>query len=173
MKGPTTWKGAIFSGSPPRIDRYPEDALIVFGSTASPYPGVHNVISSHDRQTRTLPPDEPIYHDVIKRENQGPTESGFRTRLRRTDKFPMRCIASEDETAEAFLHWFQYLDLLPLVLYSDGPLSSEEAASYGFIIHQNNLLVFNGSGRLGTAAVFDAEVTGELKGLKAALNLEK
>lgn len=82
-------------------------------------------------------------------------------------------IASEDETAEAFLHWLQYLDLLPLVLYLDGSLSSEEAASYGFIIHQNNLLVFNGSGRHGPAAVFDAEATGELKGLKAALNLEK
>jgi hypothetical protein len=52
-------------------------------------------------------------------------------------------IASKDETAEAFLHWLQYLDPLTLVVYSDGSLSSEGAASNGFTIHQNNLSVFD------------------------------
>jgi hypothetical protein len=82
-------------------------------------------------------------------------------------------IASKDETAEAFLHWLQYLDPLTLVVYSDGSLSSEGAASNGFTIHQNNLSVFDGSCHLGPADVFDAEATGALEGLKAALNLRE
>ncbi|RKK08452.1 hypothetical protein BFJ65_g17114 [Fusarium oxysporum f. sp. cepae] len=62
---------------------------------------------------------------------------------------------------------------LTLVVYSDGSLSSEGAASYGFTIHQNNIPIFDGSGRLGPAEVFDAEATGALEGLKAALNLRE
>ncbi|EXK24725.1 pyruvate decarboxylase [Fusarium oxysporum f. sp. melonis 26406] len=65
------------------------------------------------------------------------------------------------------------------VAHTDGPtlinygsLSSEGAASYGFTIHQNNVPIFDGSGRLGPAEVFDAEATGALEGLKAALNLQ-
>ncbi|RKK71609.1 hypothetical protein BFJ68_g18332, partial [Fusarium oxysporum] len=72
----------------------------------------------------------------------------------------------------AFLHWVERLDPLTLVVYSDGSLSSEGAASYGFTIHQNNVPIFDGSGRLGPAEVFDAEATGALEGLKAALNLQ-
>jgi hypothetical protein len=44
-------------------------------------------------------------------------------------------------------------------------------ASYGFIIYQDNSPIFEGSGRLGPAEVFDAEARGALEGLKAALNL--
>ncbi|KAJ0136934.1 Uncharacterized protein HZ326_20052, partial [Fusarium oxysporum f. sp. albedinis] len=49
--------------------------------------------------------------------------------------------------------------------------STEGAASYGFAIHQKDLSICDGSGRLGPAEVFDAEATGALEGLKAALNL--
>ncbi|KAL9572092.1 hypothetical protein ACKAV7_003809 [Fusarium commune] len=59
------------------------------------------------------------------------------------------------------------------IVYSDGSLSSQGAASYGFTIHQDSLPVLHGSGRLGPAEVFDAEATGALQGLKAALNLQE
>ena len=58
-----------------------------------------------------------------------------------------------------------------MIVYSDGSLSSEGAASYGFAIHQNDLSICDGSGRLGPAEVFDAEATGALDGLKAAQGL--
>jgi hypothetical protein len=79
--------------------------------------------------------------------------------------------ASKEKTASAFLRWVQSLDPLTLVVYSDGSLSSEGAASYGFTIYQDNIPIFDGSGRLGPAGVFDAEATGALEDLKAALNL--
>ncbi|KAM5361864.1 hypothetical protein ACJA88_014282 [Fusarium oxysporum] len=113
------------------------------------------------------------------------------TRLRRTDellapcerpKLVQRCfhqeqmpplqMASKEKSTGAFLHWVERLDPLTLVVYSDGSLSSEGAASYGFTIHQNNVPIFDGSGRLGPAEAFDAEATGALEGLKAALNLQ-
>ncbi|RKK06271.1 hypothetical protein BFJ65_g18873 [Fusarium oxysporum f. sp. cepae] len=81
--------------------------------------------------------------------------------------------ASKDKSADAFSRWVESLDPLTLVVYSDGSLSSEGAASYGFTIHQNNIPIFDGSGRLGPAEVFDAEATGALEGLKAALNLRE
>jgi hypothetical protein len=81
-------------------------------------------------------------------------------------------MASKEKSTGAFLHWIERLDPLTLVVYSDGSLSSEGAASYGFTIHQNNVPIFDGSGRLGPAEVFDAEATGALEGLKAALNLQ-
>ncbi|KAG4277080.1 hypothetical protein FPRO04_14184, partial [Fusarium proliferatum] len=112
------------------------------------------------------------------------------TRLRRTDELLASCtrpklvqryfhkeqipplqIASKEKSADAFIRWVESLDLLTLVVYSDGSLSSEEVASYGFTIYQNNVPIFDGSGRLGPAEVFDAEATGALEGLKAALNL--
>ncbi|PCD25803.1 hypothetical protein AU210_012239 [Fusarium oxysporum f. sp. radicis-cucumerinum] len=119
-----------------------------------------------------------------------PSKSVFRTRLRRTDELLASCtrpklvqryfhkeqipplqIASKEKSADAFIRWVESLDLLTLVVYSDGSLSSEEVASYGFTIYQNNVPIFDGSGRLGPAEVFDAEATGALEGLKAALNL--
>ncbi|KAJ3454032.1 hypothetical protein MRS44_018664 [Fusarium solani] len=58
-------------------------------------------------------------------------------------------------------------------LNTDGSLSSEGAARYGFTIHQVNLPIFDRSGRLGPAEVFDAEAAGALEGLRAALNLRE
>ncbi|KAJ3455637.1 hypothetical protein MRS44_017119 [Fusarium solani] len=147
---------------------------------------------AHPLASQTLPPSQPTYHDLIKRRYQVQAESNFRTRLRRTDELLAPCArptliqqrfsqeqmpplqtASKEETAEAFLHWVQSLDPLTLVVYSDGSLSSEGAASYGFTIHQDNLPIFDGSGHLGPAEVFDAEAAGALEGLKAALNLQE
>uniref|UniRef100_A0A0D2XRS7 RNase H type-1 domain-containing protein n=1 Tax=Fusarium oxysporum (strain Fo5176) TaxID=660025 RepID=A0A0D2XRS7_FUSOF len=82
-------------------------------------------------------------------------------------------MASKDKSADAFSHWVESLDPLTLVVYSDGSLSSEGAASYGFTIHQDKVPIFDGSGRLGPAEAFDAEATGALEGLKAALNLRE
>ncbi|KAF5250736.1 hypothetical protein FOXYS1_14852, partial [Fusarium oxysporum] len=65
--------------------------------------------------------------------------------------------ASKEKTASASLRWVQSLDPLTLVVYSDGSLSSEGAASYGFTIHQDKVPIFDGSDRLGPAEVFDAE----------------
>ncbi|KAL9563791.1 hypothetical protein ACKAV7_012033 [Fusarium commune] len=147
---------------------------------------------AHPLASRTRPPSQPAYHDLIKRRYQVQTESSFRTRLRRTDELLAPCArpklieqrfnqeqmpplqtASKKETADAFLRWVQSLDPLTLVVYSDGSLSSQGAASYGFTIHQDSLPVLHGSGRLGPAEVFDAEATGALQGLKAALNLQE
>ncbi|KAL9561280.1 hypothetical protein ACKAV7_014635 [Fusarium commune] len=147
---------------------------------------------SHPLASRTHPPRQHTYHDLIKRRYQMQTENGFRTRLRRTDELFAPCArpklvqrrfqqeetvplqaASKEKTASAFLRWLQSLDPLTLVVYSDGSLSSEGAASYGFTIHQNNIPISDGSGRLGPAEVFDVEATGALEGLKAALNLRE
>ncbi|KAI7767315.1 hypothetical protein LZL87_013936 [Fusarium oxysporum] len=77
--------------------------------------------------------------------------------------------APKEESAEAFLQWVKAADPTTWIIYSDGLLSSEGAASYGFAIYQKDLSICDGLGRLGPAEVFDAEVTGALKGLKAAL----
>ncbi|KAG7402495.1 hypothetical protein Forpi1262_v018935 [Fusarium oxysporum f. sp. raphani] len=81
--------------------------------------------------------------------------------------------ASKEKSADAFSRWVESLDPLTLVVYSDGSLSAERVASYGFTIHQDNIPIFDGSGRLGPAEVFDAEATGALEGLKAALKLRE
>jgi hypothetical protein len=65
--------------------------------------------------------------------------------------------ASKEETANAFLRLAQSLNPLTIVIYSDGSLSSEGAASYGFTIHQDNLSILDGLSRLGPAEAFDAE----------------
>ncbi|KAF5239890.1 hypothetical protein FANTH_9772 [Fusarium anthophilum] len=67
--------------------------------------------------------------------------------------------ASKEQSAITFSRWVEPLDLHALVVYSDGSLSSEEAASYGFTIHRNNIPIFDKSGRLGLA--------------EAALNLQE
>ncbi|KAL9561821.1 hypothetical protein ACKAV7_014083 [Fusarium commune] len=91
-------------------------------------------------------------------------------RFQQEELVPLQA-ASKEKTASTFPRWLQSLDPLTLVVYSDGSLSSEGAASYGFTIHQNNIPISDGSGRLGPAEVFDAEAAGALEGLKAALNL--
>ncbi|KAF6515688.1 hypothetical protein HZS61_004429 [Fusarium oxysporum f. sp. conglutinans] len=147
---------------------------------------------AHPLANRTRPPRKPAYHDLIKRRYQTQTENGFRTRLRRTGellasctrpKLVQRCfhqeqmpplqMASKEKSADAFSRWVESLDPPTLMVYSDGSLSSEGAASYGFTIHQNNVPIFDGSGRLGSAEVFDVEATGALEGLRAALDVRE
>ncbi|SPJ84064.1 uncharacterized protein FTOL_10580 [Fusarium torulosum] len=173
------------SGIPP-VDQLLEARRLRFSAR------LKSLDEAHPLASRTRPPSQCTYHDLIKRKYQVQVESGFRTRLRRTDellapctrpKLVRRCFqqeqmlplqaASKEKTASAFLRWVQSLDPLTLVVYSDGSLSSEGAASYGFTIYQDNIPIFDGSGRLGPAEVFDAEATGALEGLKAALNLRE
>ena len=56
-------------------------------------------------------------------------------------------------------------------MYSDGSLSSSDAAGYGYAVHQTGRSLCQGAGRLGPAEVFDAEAQGALDGLEAALKL--
>ncbi|KAF5262424.1 hypothetical protein FOXYS1_6847 [Fusarium oxysporum] len=168
------------SGIPP-VDQLLEARRLRFSAR------LKSLDDTHPLARRTPPPRQPTYHDLIKRRYQVQVESGFRTRLRRTNELLASCIrpklvqrcfqqeqmlplqaASKEKTACAFLRWLQSLDPRTLVVYSDGSLSSEGAASYGFTIHQNNIPTFDGSGRLGPAEVIDAEATGALEGLKAA-----
>ncbi|TVY74939.1 putative RNA-directed DNA polymerase from transposon BS [Fusarium oxysporum f. sp. cubense] len=174
------------SGIPP-VDQLLEARRLRFSAR------LKSLDEAHPLAGRTRPPrrpHQPTYHDLIKRRYQTQTENAFRTRLRRTDELLASCtrpklvqryfhkeqipslqIASKEKSADAFIRWVESLDPLTLVVYSDGSLSSEGVASYGFTIHQNNVPIFDGSGRLGPAEVFDAEATGALEGLKAALNL--
>lgn len=79
--------------------------------------------------------------------------------------------AAKEESAEGFLRWAETVGPTTLIVYSDGSLSSEGAASYRFAIHQKDLSIYDGSGCLRPAEVFDAKAIGVLEGLKAALNL--
>ncbi|KAM5344599.1 hypothetical protein ACJ41O_013134 [Fusarium nematophilum] len=142
---------------------------------------------AHPLVGRTAPSTPPAIHRAIKRKYQTPQNS-FRTRLRRADKLlttrarplliPQRFdsdqaiplqTASKEESAMAFHQWLSMVPRHTLIVYSDGSLSKEGAASYGFAIRQGDWSVLDGSGRLGPAEVFDAEAMGALRGLKAAL----
>lgn len=143
---------------------------------------------AHPLAKRTLQPRPPTIHKSIKLKYQMPCE-GFRTRLRRSDQLLPRSTrplllphrfnehatplqtASKDESAEDFRVWLRSIPHETLVVYSDGSLSTEKAAGYGFVIHRNGLTLTSGSGRLGPAEVFDAEAKGALEGLRAALGL--
>ncbi|RKK65695.1 hypothetical protein BFJ68_g18633, partial [Fusarium oxysporum] len=145
------------SGIPP-IDQLLEAKRLRFSARLKSLDEAHP-LAGRTRPRR--PPDRPTYHDLIKRRYQIQTKSVFRTRLRRTDellapcerpKLVQRCfhqeqmpplqMASKEKSTGAFLHWVERLDPLTLVVYSDGSLSSEGAASYGFTIHQNNVPIF-------------------------------
>jgi hypothetical protein len=136
---------------------------------------------THPLAKRELPPRQPTYDQLVKRKYQAPTESSFRTRLRRTNELLAPCPrpalmqkcfgkgqdtplqpAPKEESVEAFLQWFETVGSTTWIVYSDGSLSSEGAA-------RKDLSICDGSGRLGPAEVFDAEATGALEGLKAAL----
>jgi ribonuclease HI len=144
---------------------------------------------AHPLAKRTVLPKAPIIHRTIKRKYQVPRQS-FRTRLRRADELFPSCArpallprrfcdgqqqplqtASKDESAAEFRDWLRSVSPQTPVVYSDGSLSSEGAAGYGYVIHRNGLTVLSGSGRLGPAEVFDAEAKGALEGLRAALSL--
>ncbi|KAF4455159.1 hypothetical protein F53441_2448 [Fusarium austroafricanum] len=144
------------SGIPP-ITQLLEARRYRFSARHKSLNEVH-LLAKHD-----LPPRQPTYHQLIKRKYQAPTESSFRTRLQRTNKLLAPCpqpalmqkcfgkgqdtplqTAPKEESAKAFLH---------------------------FAIHQKDLSICDGSGRLGPAEVFDAKATGALEGLKTALNL--
>ncbi|KAJ6437552.1 Intermediate cleaving peptidase 55 [Purpureocillium lavendulum] len=143
---------------------------------------------AHPLAKRTLQPKQPTIHRSIKLKYQIPREA-FRTRLRRSDQLLPRSkrplllprrfdehatplqTASKDESAEEFREWLRCIPSETLIVYSDGSLSAEKAAGYGYVIHRNGHTLMRGNGRLGPAEVFDAEAKGALEGLCAALHL--
>ncbi|KAF4338780.1 reverse transcriptase [Fusarium beomiforme] len=116
---------------------------------------------THSLVRRTAPPRQPTYHDLIKRKYQAQAESSFRTRLRRTDELLGQCVRPK-----LIQKRFQQEQMPPL------QTESKEKTVEAFL-HWDNTPIFDGSGRLGPAEVFDAEATGALEGLKAALNLRE
>ncbi|TXB98066.1 hypothetical protein FocTR4_00017206 [Fusarium oxysporum f. sp. cubense] len=167
--------------------KYWRDLIDSFSSSSAVFKAVRWLKSPGAFQPPPLQVDNVVYETQMDKANALRQAT---TRLRRTDELLASCtrpklvqryfhkeqipslqIASKEKSADAFIRWVESLDSLTLVVYSDGSLSSEGVASYGFTIHQNNVPIFDGSGRLGPAEVFDAEATGALEGLKAALNL--
>lgn len=146
---------------------------------------------AHPLAKRTLRPKPPVIHRSIKLKYQMPRE-GFQTRLRRSDQLlpcsrrpillPRRFgddqalplqTATKDQSAADFRSWLRSVPPHTLIVYSDGSLSSEAAAGYGYAIHLDGQTVLSGCGRLGPAEVFDAEAKGALEGLRAALSLPR
>ncbi|KAJ3454724.1 hypothetical protein MRS44_013324 [Fusarium solani] len=78
--------------------------------------------------------------------------------------------ASKEESATASHQWLSTVPQHTLTVYPDGSLSKDGTASYEFTIRQGDRSVLDGSDRLGSAEVFDAEATGALRGLQAALS---
>ncbi|OAQ60797.1 endonuclease/exonuclease/phosphatase [Purpureocillium lilacinum] len=142
---------------------------------------------AHPLVTRTKQTQAPIINRAIKLKYQLPRKP-FRTRLRRTDELLPRCArpelvrrrfasdqpmqtASKEESDTNFCDWLRSVAPRTAIVYSDGSLSLEGAAGYGYAIHLDGLTVLDGNGRLGPAEVFDAEAKGALEGLRAALRL--
>ena len=142
---------------------------------------------AHPLVVRTEPIRAPVINRAIKLKYQLPRKP-FRTRLRRADELLPRCArpellprrsasdqalqtASKEESAANFRDWLRSVAPRTAVVYSDGSLSAEGAAGYGYAVHVDGLTVLSGNGRLGPAEVFDAEAKGALEGLRAAINL--
>ncbi|KAJ6437988.1 (S)-coclaurine N-methyltransferase [Purpureocillium lavendulum] len=144
---------------------------------------------AHPLVARTKPMRAPVINRAIKLKYQLPRKP-FRTRLRRSDELLPRCARPEllpqrfasdqplqtalkEESAAKFRDWLQSVEPGTAIVYSDGSLSPEGAAGYGYAIHLDGLTVLAGNGRLGPAEVFDAEAKGALEGLRAALGLSE
>jgi ribonuclease HI len=166
------------SGIPP-IPQLLESRRGLFSSRLKSLDAAHPLVG------RITPP---VIHPAIKRSYQV-TRGAFNTRLQRTDLLLPRCprpkliprrfrdqespplqTAAKEESAVEFHRWLESTSPLALIVYSDGSLSSDGAAGYGYAVHQHDRTICSGSGRLGPAEVFDAEATGALEGLRAALD---
>ncbi|OAQ57666.1 endonuclease/reverse transcriptase [Purpureocillium lilacinum] len=114
----------------------------------------------------------------------------FQSRLQRTDQLLPKChrptllprqysdtetsplqAANKTETAGDFLDWLETAAAATLIVYSDGSQLPNGAVGFGFAVHRDKQSLVQGSGRLGPSEVFDAEATGALEGLRAALRL--
>jgi ribonuclease HI len=166
------------SGIPPVVQLL-EASRLRFAARLKSLDAAHPLAS----RTRTAIP--PAIIRLIKRKYQQ-APAAPRTRLRRADELLPSCkrpvllqhcpskqeplqTASKEDTAADFRDWLQEVPPLTLVVYSDGSKTDEGAAGYGFVVHQDGQQIARGCGRLGPAEVFDAEATGALEGLKAAL----
>ncbi|KJZ69454.1 hypothetical protein HIM_11159 [Hirsutella minnesotensis 3608] len=122
---------------------------------------------AHPLARRTSRPDATPLNRLIKLKYQKQPRL-FRTRLRRTDELLPSC-----PRPALLQHRFCEETALPprtLVVYSDGSLSAEGHAGYGYAVHRDGTTDLRGKGRLGPAEVFDAEAKGALEGLKAAVS---
>ncbi|KAF6515471.1 hypothetical protein HZS61_005377 [Fusarium oxysporum f. sp. conglutinans] len=72
------------SGIPP-VDQLLEARRLRFSAR------LKSLDEAHPLASRTRPPSQPTYHHLIKRRYQTQIESGFRTRLRRTDELLASC----------------------------------------------------------------------------------
>ncbi|OAQ65608.1 endonuclease/exonuclease/phosphatase [Purpureocillium lilacinum] len=79
--------------------------------------------------------------------------------------------ANKAETAGDFLEWLGTAAAATLIVYSDGSQLPNGAVGFGFAVHRDKQSLVQGSGRLGPSEVFDAEATGAIEGLRAALRL--
>ncbi|OAQ65636.1 endonuclease/reverse transcriptase [Purpureocillium lilacinum] len=114
----------------------------------------------------------------------------FQSRLQRVDQLLPKChrpallprhysdtetsplqTANKEETAGDFLEWLGTTAAATLIVYSDGSQLPNGAVGFGFAVHRDRQSIVQGSGRLGPSEVFDAEATGALEGLRAALRL--
>lgn len=77
---------------------------------------------------------------------------------------------------ETKLH-LQWLESRPegYIVYSDGSKLEDGRAGYGFVVYKDGIQIDSGSRQLDHREVFDAEISGALKGLKQAMahNLER
>ncbi|KAJ3498163.1 hypothetical protein NLG97_g1340 [Lecanicillium saksenae] len=143
---------------------------------------------SHPLVQRTIQLPRRAVNPYIKRKYQQ-DQRQFPTRLRRTNGLLPSCerpvllaprlehhkhslqTSSKEDSAAEFRRWLRTIPPSTLVVYSDGSLSESGSAGYGYSVHRQNCSIARGSGRLGPAEVFDAEATGALEGLKAAVKL--
>ncbi|CEJ95180.1 hypothetical protein VHEMI10677 [[Torrubiella] hemipterigena] len=76
--------------------------------------------------------------------------------------------ASKEEETQAHLSWLRtYPD--GLIVYSDGSKLEDNKAGYGYVVYWNGTEIDRGSRQLGSREVFDAEISGTLRGLRQAI----
>ncbi|KJK73924.1 hypothetical protein H634G_10785 [Metarhizium anisopliae BRIP 53293] len=170
-----------------RESRIPPVTLLLEASTFRFSARLKALDHAHPLSGRTVSPGAPQIIKAVKRKYQVPP-AVFPIRLRMTDKLLPLCprpvppseprfgdetstlqTASKNKSAADFRQWLKLVPPTTLIVYSDGSLSPEGSAGYGYIIHQDHRPVLDGSGRLGPAEVFDAEANGALKGLRATV----
>ncbi|CEJ92618.1 hypothetical protein VHEMI08257 [[Torrubiella] hemipterigena] len=76
--------------------------------------------------------------------------------------------ASKEEETQVHLSWLR-TNPDGLIVYSDGSKLEDNKAGYGYIVYRNGTEIDRGSRQLGFREVFDAEISGALRGLRQAI----
>ena len=77
---------------------------------------------------------------------------------------------SKEDTVKDFQQWLATIPPNKILVYSDGS-QQDGIVGWGYAIFSGNKHTASGHGRLDQAEVFDAEITGALKGVLAAVQL--